>query len=41
MFNRRPEFKVFIVHPSGDTKEVWGIDGSGIEERSLQHLDSI
>lgn len=41
MFNRGPEFKVLIAHPSGNTKEVWGIEGSGIEERCLQHLDSI
>lgn len=41
MFNLRPESEVFSAHPSGDAKEVWGIDVSGIEESHLQHLDGI
>lgn len=41
MFSRRSEFEVFSEHPSGDTKEVLGIDESEIEERGLQHLDGI
>lgn len=40
-FNLRPESEVFTAHPSGDAKEVLGMDESGIEERHLQHLDGI
>ena len=39
MLNLRSEFKAFFAHRSGDAKEVFGIDESGIEERCLQHLN--